>query len=141
MEDWRAKAQESFPELEYEINRNQGGPAGLWNDLHYALTTAYENHPVNDDLIGRIYDYAAWCFQQPETADAETHLSSAAAVGLIESLPLDQAVSEDLYRWLSMETFAGCESLFRYHLSDEEYRKFHDNFVRKKKDYSGPSRF
>jgi hypothetical protein len=57
-----------------------------------------------------------------------------------ESLPLDHAVSEDLYRWLSMETFEGCENLFRYHLSDEEYRKFRYDFVRKKKDYPGPSR-
>jgi hypothetical protein len=103
MEDWRAKALESFPALEYEINRNQGGPAGPWNDPHYALTT-YENHPLNEDLIGGIYDYAAWCFRQPETADSET-LSRAIVVGLIESLPVDQAVSEDLYRWLSIETF------------------------------------
>ena len=140
MEDWQAKALECFPELEYAINRNQGGPLGLWADLHYALTTAYENRPVNDDLIGRIYDYAAWCFRQPKAEAAETDLSSAAAVGLIESLPLDHAVSEDLYRWLSMETFEGCENLLRYHLSDDEYQKFRDDFVRKKKDYSGPSR-
>jgi hypothetical protein len=29
MEDWRSKALERFPELEYEINRNQGGPQAL----------------------------------------------------------------------------------------------------------------
>jgi len=39
-----------------------------------------------------------------------------------------------------METFEGCENLLRYHLSDDEYQKFRDDFVRKKKDYSGPSR-
>ena len=39
-----------------------------------------------------------------------------------------------------METFEGFESVFRYHLPDEEYLKFRDDFIRKKKEYSGPSR-
>ena len=140
MEVWRARALEHFPELQDEINRNQGGPLGLWDDLYYALTTAYERMPANDDLIGRVYDYAAWCFQQPRTGDAETDLSNAVAVGLIESLPLHEGASDDLYRWLSIETFVGCESLFRYHLSDDKFRKFQAHFLAKKKDYSGPSR-
>jgi hypothetical protein len=53
--------------------------------------------------------------------------SSAAAVGLIENIPLDQAVSQGLYRWLSMEAFEGFEKLFKYHLSEEEYGKFHSD--------------
>jgi hypothetical protein len=140
LEQWQAKALESFPRLEEEINRNEGGPLSLWGELYLALVKAYEEHPINEDLIGKIYDYAAWCFSQPQTDDVGTDLSSAAAVGLIESIPLDKRVSDDLYRWLSLETFVGCESLFRYHLSDEDYRKFSDEFIRKKKDYSGPSR-
>lgn len=139
MENWKAKALESFPGLEYEIKRNQGGPIGRWIDLYNALTAAYEEQPVREDLIGRIYDYAAWCFRQPRTRDLETDLANATA-GFIESLPLDQRVSEDLYRRLSVETFEGCESLFRYYLTDEEYRKFHSEFIGRKKEYSGPSR-
>jgi hypothetical protein len=137
MEEWRSKALTSFPELRHEITRNQGGPLGLWSDLHLALAAAYQATPINGDLIQRIYDYAAWCFRQPETGDADTDLSSAAAVGFIESLPLDQRVSDDLYRWLSVEAFEGCESLFRHHLSEEEYRRLHSDFIRKKKGYTG----
>jgi len=74
--------------------------------------------------------------EQPETGDAETDLSGAVAVGFIESLPLDQRVSDDLYRWLSVETFEGCESLFRRHLSEEEYRKLHSDFIRNKKGFT-----
>jgi hypothetical protein len=59
VEDWQAKARECFPELEYEINRNQGGATGLWGDLYNALAGAYREHPANEDLIRRIYDYAA----------------------------------------------------------------------------------
>ena len=140
VEDWRIRALEQFPELENEINENTLGPEGLWIDLFDALASAYEERPVNDDLIGRIYDYAAWCFKQPDTDNVEIDLSSATAVGLIENLPLHRNVSDDLYRWLSVESFEGFEALFRYHLSDEEYRKFHCDFIRKKSEYAGPSR-
>ena len=112
----------------------------MWGDLYDALTVAYREHPTNENLITRIYDYAAWCFQQPTTGNVDTDLPNATAIGLIESLPLDQRVSDDLYRWLSVETFEGCESLFRHHLSGKEYEKFHSEFIRKKKEYSGPSR-
>jgi hypothetical protein len=78
MEDWRSKALTNFPELEFEITRNQGGPIGLWTDLRLSLVGAYQ----------AIYDFAAWCFRQPETGEVETDLSNAAAVGFIESLPL-----------------------------------------------------
>jgi hypothetical protein len=140
LENWQAKALESFPDLKEVINRNQFGPSGLWNDLYLALVSAYEEQPINEDLIGRIYDYAFWCFNQPQTADAQTDLSSAASVGLMENLPLDKRVSEDLYRWLSVDTFEGCEKLLRYHLSDEEYRRFSSEFMEKKRSFTGPSR-
>jgi hypothetical protein len=108
--------------------------------LFSLLSRAYEGQPFNDDLIGRIYDYAAWCFAQPQRENAENDLSSATAVGLIEDIPLDRKVSEDLYRWMSIESFEGFENLFRYHLGEDEYRVFHDEFMLTKKTYSGPSR-
>jgi hypothetical protein len=51
----------------------------------------------------------------------------------MESIPLDQAIAEDLYRWLSIQTFESCEPLFRYHLSDEEYQKFRADFLAKRR--------
>jgi hypothetical protein len=139
-EDWEMKAFALFPELEEEISGNQFGPNGLWDALYNALTAAYRKQPLDEDLIGRIYDYAAWCFEQPGTNDIETDLPNAVAIGLIESLPLDSRASEDLYRWLSVEAFEGFEQLFRYHLSDDEYLAFHEKFMRKKKEYPGRSR-
>jgi hypothetical protein len=67
------------------------------------------------------------------------HLPSATAVGFLENLPLDQQVFGDLHRWLSVEIFEGCKTLFRYHLSDEEYSKLHSDFIRKKKGVTEPS--
>jgi len=140
--DWLAKALECFPELLDGTfqNRYYDHPGDLWIDLRSLLWMAYENQANSDDLIGRIYDYATWCFEQPQTKDVETDLSSATAVGLIEDIPLNPRVSGDLHRWMSVESFEGFKSLFRYHLSDEAYCTFHDEFMRKKKTYSGPSR-
>jgi hypothetical protein len=139
LERWLAKARELFPELLELVDRNQSGPLGLWGDLFMELEKAYEVQPINEDLIARIYNYAAWCFRQPETGEVSTDLSSATAMGLIESIPLNKRVSDDLFRWMSQETFDGCEKLFRYHLSDQEYGNFSLDFSAKKRNYSGRS--
>lgn len=112
----------------------------LWSDLYLKLENAYREQPINENLIGRIYDYAAWCLQQPQTKDRESDLPDAVAIGFIEDLPRDRRVAGDLYRWLSVETFEGCKVLFRYHLSEDEYQKLHREFLSRKKDYSGPTR-
>src|ERR1700722_2361881 len=138
MEDWRAKALESFPELQDMIEK-QSGIVALWIELYSLLQATYEEQPVNDTLIGKIYDYASWCINQPQDQGTDPEdPSSAAAVGLIENISLNKQVSDDSYRWLSVETFLGCEGLFRYHLSEEEYRKFSDEFMRKKRGFVGP---
>jgi hypothetical protein len=141
LEDWLSKALDMFPELAEDFERSDVSPGSFWIELDTALHFAYEEEPSNDDLIGRIYDYAAWCFAQPQTDDVETDLASATAVGFIENIPLHLKVSRDLYRWMSVESFLGFENLFRYHLDTEDaYRKFHDGFMEKKKGYFGLSR-
>jgi hypothetical protein len=59
-EGWRAKAMECFPELT-ELIETESQLGDLWIELHYRLVKAYSRQPINDDLIGRIYDYAKWC--------------------------------------------------------------------------------
>lgn len=139
MDEWQRVAQQSFPELADKIHLDFG-IHGLWSDLYLQFLRAYDPSPVNDDLIGRIYDYASWCFSHPQTSDPSVDLSSATAVGFVENLPLDQRVSEDLYRWLSVETFEECKNLFLYHLSEEEYRSFAGQFQHKKESYVGSAR-
>ena len=142
MENWQTKALEYFPELRETIEDQLGrgiGIMGLWIELHTSLLAAYDAEPVDDEQIGRIYRYAAWCFSQPQIGTADTDPSSAAAVGLIEDLPLTQRVADDLHRWMSLESFEGCENLFRYHLDDEQYQKFAADFKRKKNSFTGIS--
>jgi len=136
LEYWLEKAAEILPEFEDLItqDRPSPGPMSLWIDLHLALVDMYEASPRNDDLIGRIYDFAAWCLNQPSApdADASSDLSTAVSVVFIEHLPLDRKVAEDLHRWMSLESFQGFESLFRYHLSDKEYEEFTRDFAARK---------
>jgi ATP phosphoribosyltransferase regulatory subunit HisZ len=65
------------------------------------------------------------------TSDLETDLSNAVAVSFIENIPLNKNVSNDMHRWMSRESFEGFEQLFRYHLSDEEYRQFEKDFLKR----------
>jgi hypothetical protein len=132
------KALGYFPELRDLIESNCA-PLDLWGELFLVLQRAYDD-PINEVLIGTIYDYAQWCFSEPNTENIDTDLPNAVAIGFIESLPLDQRISQDLFRWLSVETFDGLENLFRYHLSDAEYRKFSFEFLEQKKKFSGQPR-
>ena len=131
METWRAKAKDCFPELEDIVNE-AWSPMSLWIELDMCLCDAYDVDPPNDDLIRRIYGFADWCFKQPHTESADTDLSTAVSVCLIEHIPLDQRVAGDLHRWFSLEDVQGFEPLFRYHISDVEYTKFRSEFIQKK---------
>ena len=143
MQNWRAKVIELFPDVpdvEEVVTEPSSTFFDLWLELYFALVDCYQENPADEDLIGRIYDFASWCLARPRADDAETDISAATAVGFIEHLPLDKQVLGDLHRWVSVETFQGCESLFRYHLSDAEYRKFSSEFLSKKKLLNGQSR-
>ncbi len=140
MENWLEKAAEYLPGLEDLLTREETipGPMALWIELHLELVNAYDASPPNQDLIRGIYDFAAWCLAQPQTGDVNTDLPNAVSLAFIEDLPLDQSVAQDLHRWMSLATFEGFENLFRYHLSDEEYRQFAKDFRSRKKP-SDPS--
>lgn len=136
MENWQAQALELFPDIRDKIEE-QSTPMGLWIELTIALGRIYEEQRHVDEQIARFYDYAAWCFKQPRTESAATDLSTAVAVCFIEHIPLHRGISDDAYRWMSAESFDGFESLFRYHLSDDEFKKFASEFHAKKKTFEG----
>jgi hypothetical protein len=139
VENWQATALELFPNLR-ELIEKQSTPMGLWIELTIALGDIYEEQPPNDEQIAKFYDYAAWCFKQPWTESAATDLSTAVAVCFVEHIPIHPGISHDVFRWMSAESFDGFENLFRYHLSDEEFKKFSAEFHDKKKNFRGTPR-
>ena len=139
LDEWRARALEYLPEFRSLIEE-QTGPTDLWIELSHQLVKEYDRQPIDEERIGRVYDYAAWCAVEPDTGDPERDPSRAVAVGFLEDLPLNRRVADDLHRWISAEAFAGCEALFRCALSEQEYQRFAANFRRKRKQFSGPAR-
>ena len=109
------------------------GAMGLWIEIYLKLVDAYDVVPINEDLIRRIYEFADWCLKQPSTSDLETDVASAVAIAFIENLPVDKRITDDLYRWMSIESFKGFEHLFRYHLSEEEYQQLARDFLARKR--------
>jgi hypothetical protein len=133
LEDWRAKAVEFFPDLR-DLIEEETSPLSLWIELYEVLVRAYDRDPIDEDRIRKIYDYASWCFKQPETGNKDTDPSNGVSVSFIEDIPLNQRISEDLHRWMSAETFNDCEPLFRYMLNDEEFQDFSASFHRRKRE-------
>ena len=133
MDVWREKAAEVLPELLEEITTAES-PMNFWMEISLRLEDSYSLGTPNDDLIARIYKFAFWCLNQPQTNSPETDPSSAVAVSFIENIPLHPRTAEDAHRWLTIDDFEGFESLFRYHLEDDQYAKFRaDFFTRKNK--------
>jgi hypothetical protein len=80
------------------------------------------------------------CLQPPDADSVKTDISSATATAFIEDIKLNQRVSDDLHRWVSVETLHSCEALFRHHKSDAEFSVFWSEFHRKKSLSKVPSR-
>jgi hypothetical protein len=68
MAKWRSAAIERLPELRDMISLADSVMA-LWIDLRLKFEDAYRD-PRNDDLIGRIYSYADWCWSAPRQEEA-----------------------------------------------------------------------
>jgi hypothetical protein len=103
--EWRLEALRMLPELSAEI-REAENPYLLWITLRLAFEDAYSSIPHNDLLIGRIYEFARWCFSQPRGESAEDDLLTCVYVCFIEHISENKSALGDLGRWLSIDDFA-----------------------------------
>jgi hypothetical protein len=102
-------------------------PMALWIELFDSLEEAYREGPPDDDLIGRLYQYTEWSL-----CAASGDVCTAVMVAFYEELPANEAVARDLPRWMTTPLFGELESPFRYLLSDEEYERFREGFLRER---------
>jgi hypothetical protein len=118
MSAWRRVAIEKLSRFRRLIEESES-TGMLWVDLRYAFIKAHSD-PLDQELIGQVYDYAWWCVNSP---DPDT--STAAALGFYEHLPTEPGVRAQIARWLSAAQFNDMGETFRHHLdSYEEYRRF-----------------
>jgi hypothetical protein len=86
----------------------------LWIELWFPFTEAHRS-PVDEELIGQIYDYASWCW----TESRNYHTQTAVACAFYEHLPLDPQVRQHVAQWISADLFEGLKEVFRYHLGEQ----------------------
>ncbi len=122
METWRSKALELIPELSEEISEAET-PMRLWSEIRLRFEEAY-HEPRNEDLIRRIYAYAAWGHEQGERhPTARMDVPTAVATAFYESIPTIPVAREDMPRWFTRQEFLDLKHLFRYLISEDEYQR------------------
>lgn len=119
--DWRSKAAEMLPELVEEI-AEAINPMELWIEMGFAFDASYKE-PRNEDLIRRIYGFADWCLEQPQTDSAEDDLPTNVIIGFYEDIPRNKAAREDMPRWFTLEDIVRNKAVFSYHISEAEYEE------------------
>jgi len=76
---------------------------GLWLWLTSAFADAYTKVPPNDALIGRVYEYAKWCSNQPRGSCAENDLLTCVVACFDEELPRIELAMKDMPRWFTRD--------------------------------------
>ena len=62
---WRRKALESFPELASELTSDEvDSPHAVWREVFLPLAAEADTRD-DDDLLARIFEYAAWSARRP----------------------------------------------------------------------------
>jgi hypothetical protein len=120
MVDWRAEALAKFPELAQTIEAVDS-PMGLWSELSLAFEVAYEEEPVDREMIRRIYDFADWCLQQEQVDDARFDLPTCVITCFYEGIPRSPAARAEMHKWFSREELERGREVFGYFLNDEEW--------------------
>jgi hypothetical protein len=114
--DWKTAALAIVPDLAGEIEKAET-PYLLWIDLHQAFRGAY-NPPRNDALIGQIYQYAKWCFDQPQGDRYQDDIKTCVCLCFYQNIPLLPPARDELGKWLAPEDFSALEFVLRFHGDD-----------------------
>jgi hypothetical protein len=110
---WQKVGIEKIPRC-WQNFEQAGNVMRLWIDLWFPFTEAHTT-PVDEELIGQIYDYASWCW----TESRSYHSQTAVACAFYEHLPLEPKVREQIAKWISVDLFEGLKEVFRYHLGEQ----------------------
>ncbi len=106
---WRREALARFPELHREI-ADASGTSMLWLKLWNSLfKPAYEEDPLDDETIARVYNYAHWCLTH-----RSIEVRTAVVICFYEDLLDNPEVSRDLPRHLTQTDFDMLGSAWEY---------------------------
>ncbi|HXG85792.1 MAG TPA: hypothetical protein VNI84_17365 [Pyrinomonadaceae bacterium] len=97
----------------------------LWIEIVLSFDEAYEE-PRDESFIKRVYDYEEWSLEQNEGETAAEHLPTCVVTAFWEHLPTNTASREDMPRWFSLDEVLANQHLFKYHLTDENFKDLVD---------------
>ena len=84
----------------------------------------------DEGLIGRIYEFARWCWKCPSD-----EVRTAVACAFYEHLPKKPMMRRDMPRRFGRDAFAELREVFGYHLSPEEAVVFEREFLEAEKKF------
>ncbi|MBP2340038.1 DUF7674 family protein [Saccharothrix coeruleofusca] len=111
MVDWRARACALLPELSAVVERESWSCHVFLSEL---WQLALEAHREGDhEVLGRVYGFAHWCFQQ------EQFLSNAAVVSFYEHVFDEWELRDEVAPWLPAEVVAKVRPLWEWRWPQE----------------------
>ena len=125
---WKTEATKRFPDL-VEWFADADTPYLLWFELFDAFQQAYKN-PRNQDLIRRIYAFAAWCESQPPGSTAADDLRTCVTVCFTEHIPTIPEALDDMPRWFTREEVERMKEVFIYQVGESGYTEIVARFDR-----------
>jgi hypothetical protein len=116
MPEWRQRAVELFPELRDELADEDEifSPNALWFELLPLACDA--RRTGNDDLLRRIYGYAAWSWEQGG------ELANSVGVSFYEHLLDEPWMRPLVFAWLSPRIVTAIRPLWAERLTADEMR-------------------
>jgi len=105
MEDWKAKLIKLIPEEREEWESEFSIYLAFGTIFGLVVDAARDS---NDDLLGRCFAFAQWCFDQEEK-----DLWNSAGVSFYEHLADDPAVEQVVHRFVNRTTFEDVRGLLK----------------------------
>ena len=115
---WRTEALKRFNELA-SIVREAENPYALWIDLWCHFTEAYDSGST--DLVGRIYQYARWCCDQPRGKTSADDLLTCVSVCFFEHIPTHPKALKDMPTWWTRDDVKTMRQIFSYLGGEAQY--------------------
>ena len=122
MSEWREEALKYLPQYEALIEE-AGTISYFWIELWFEFRDAYQQNPINEQIIAGVYDFAAWCWHGSDFKGNHIEMITTVFGSFYEHLPADPVRRHDMARWLCLDEFEVLQyGPFRYYLNADEHK-------------------
>jgi hypothetical protein len=99
------------------------GLMALWIELCSKFERAYMT-PVDNEFIGRVYDYARWCSRRPPVSDDPGNDPlTCVCCAFFEHVLTIPAARREMYRWFSVADVMASKRVFSHLIGEDDFEK------------------